>query len=167
MKAYQRRWLLGHRMKVKESETHEVRGYDARAPQDLQEALQLLTEFGNAESLHETVSRPLRWLHNILQHSHKEISYMMKHYDSMITIYTYDENDIDITPLEVSNWLVCMHTSPGNPPNIGAALSELRQSLFRPKAKRLGSVSHLFRCLKRFSRLPNGDGRGENWLKAA
>lgn len=92
---------------------------------------------------------------------------MMKHYDSMITIYTYDENDIDITPLEVSNWLVCMHTSPGNPPNIGAALSELRQSLFRPKAKRLGSVSHLFRCLKRFSRLPNGDGRGENWLKAA
>ena len=44
-------------------EAHEVHGYDARAPEDLQDALRLLTEFGNADRLHETVSRPVRGSH--------------------------------------------------------------------------------------------------------
>ena len=52
--------------------------------------------------------------------------------------------------MQVSNWLVCMHTSPGNPPNIGAALGELRQSLFRPKAKSLGFFLALALLLKSF-----------------
>jgi len=30
----------------------------------------------------------------------------------------------------VSNWFVCMHTSPGKPPHLGAALSELLRSFF-------------------------------------
>eukprot|EP00439_Symbiodinium_sp_Y106_P041409 s1812_g5.t1 len=62
-----------------------VRGYDGRMPSEVIEALQLLKEYGNAASLHSTVS----------------------------------------------NWMVCMHTSPGKPPNLGAAMSELWSNLFR------------------------------------
>ncbi|CAE7615064.1 unnamed protein product [Symbiodinium pilosum] len=58
------------------------------------EALQLLKEYGNAASLHSTVS----------------------------------------------NWMVCMHTSPGKPPNLGAAMSELWSNLFRPSPQNVDEL---------------------------
>ncbi|CAK9026331.1 unnamed protein product [Durusdinium trenchii] len=62
-----------------------VKGFNASRDSELSEALALLTEYGNANSLHHTVS----------------------------------------------NWMLCLHTSPGNPPNFGAANSEFWRNFFR------------------------------------
>ncbi|CAK8990898.1 unnamed protein product [Durusdinium trenchii] len=62
-----------------------VRGFDGKSAEELEGALQLLTDYGNTQHLHPTVS----------------------------------------------NWLLCMHTSPGKPPNITAASAELWHNLMR------------------------------------
>ncbi|CAK9039221.1 Uncharacterized protein SCF082_LOCUS22945 [Durusdinium trenchii] len=71
-----------------------VKGFNASRDSELSEALALLTEYGNANSLHHTVS----------------------------------------------NWMLCLHTSPGNPPNFGAANSEFWRNFFRSSPRNVSEL---------------------------